>query len=229
MNNLQKRIFTSLIFTIMLLICLFLNKYSFLILVLVASIICFFEFNNLAKKIWKKKKSSIYFANVISFFYLIFFTYTAYEIYKISLTSIILIVLICIFTDIGGYVVGKSIGGRKLTKISPNKTISGTIGSFLFSLIPIIIIMGFHNVNFFSLETSFMMVDIFLCLSCSLICQMGDLFISYFKRKAKIKNTGTILPGHGGILDRVDGIIFALPAYSFFVMDWSGRISNFFN
>ena len=229
MSNLQKRIFTSSILSAILLICTFLNKYSFLILVIIASIICFFEFKNLAKKIWKKKELSIYLTNVISFFYLIFFTYTAYEIYKIGLNSIILILLICIFTDIGGYVVGKSIGGRKLTKISPNKTISGTIGSFLFSLIPIIIIMGFHNVNFFSLETSFMMFNIFLCLSCSLICQMGDLFISYFKRKAKVKNAGTILPGHGGILDRVDGIIFALPVYSFFVMNWSSRISNFFN
>ena len=211
MNNLQKRIFTSFILSAVLLICIFLNKYSFLILLIIASIICFFEFKNLAKKIWKKKELSIYLTNVISFFYLIFFTYTAYEIYKISLLSIILIILICIFTDIGGYVVGKSIGGRKLTKISPNKTISGTIGSFLFSLIPIIIIMGFHNVNFFSLETSFMMFNIFLCLSCSLICQMGDLFISYFKRKAKVKDTGNILTGHGGLLDRIDGIILAVP------------------
>ena len=219
--KLKKRITTSFILSAVLFICIFLNKYSFLILVIIASIICFFEFNNLAKKIWKKKESSIYFANVISSFYLIFFTYTAYEIYKISLISIILILLICIFTDIGGYVVGKSIGGRKLTKISPNKTISGTIGSFIFSLIPIIFVFVFHNVNFFSLETSFIMVNIFLCLSCSLMCQMGDLFISYFKRKAKVKNTGTILPGHGGILDRVDGIIFALPVYSFFVMNWS--------
>ena len=144
-KELQKRIFTSFILIFVLVICTFLNKYSFLILVIIASIICFFEFNNLAKKIWKKKESSIYFVNVISFFYLIFFTYTAYEIYKISLTSIILIILICIFTDIGGYVVGRTIGGRKLTKISPNKTISGTIGSFIFSLIPIIFFFVFHN------------------------------------------------------------------------------------
>ena len=227
MSNLQKRIFTSSILSAVLLICIFLNKYSFLILLIIASTICFFEFNNLAKKIWKKKEPSIYSANVISFFYLIFFTYSTYEIYKSGLSKIIFILLVCIFTDIGGYVVGKSIRGKKLTKISPNKTISGTIGSFIFSLIPIIFFFGFHN--FFSFETSFMMVNIFLCLSCSLMCQMGDLFISYFKRKAKVKNTGTILPGHGGILDRVDGIIFALPVYSFFVMNWSSRISNFFN
>ncbi len=142
MNNLQKRIFTSFILFAVLLICIFLNKYSFLILVIIASIICFFEFNNLAKKIWKKKESSIYFANVISFFYLTFFTYSAYEIYTSGLTKIIFILLVCIFTDIGGYVVGKSIGGKKLTKISPKKTISGSIGSFLFSLFPLGILMG---------------------------------------------------------------------------------------
>ena len=228
MSNLQKRILTSLILTIILLICLFLNKHSFLILVIIASIICFFEFNNLAKKIWKKKKSSIYFANVISSFYLIFFTYTAYEIYKINLLSIILIILICIFTDIGGYVVGKSIGGRKLTKISPNKTISGTIGSFIFSLIPITILYLFSNITT-TTDIIIITLTILLCLFCSLVCQIGDLFISYLKRKAKVKDTGTILPGHGGILDRVDGIIFALPVYSFFVMNWSSGISNLFN
>ncbi len=194
MSNLQKRILTSLILTIILLICLFLNKHSFLILVIIASIICFFEFNNLAKKIWKKKESSIYFVNGISFFYLIFFTYTAYEIYKISLTSIILIILICIFTDIGGYVVGKSIGGRKLTKISPNKTISGTIGSFIFSLIPITILYLFSNITT-TTDIIIITLTILLCLFCSLICQIGDLFISYLKRKAKVKDTGTILPG----------------------------------
>ena len=228
MNNLQKRIFTSFILSAVLLICIFLNKYSFLVLLIIASIICFFEFNNLAKKIWKKKESTIYFANVISSFYLIFFTYTAYEIYKISLLSIILIILICIFTDIGGYVVGRTIGGRKLTKISPNKTISGTIGSFIFSLIPITILYLFSNITT-TTDIIIITLTILLCLFCSLICQIGDLFISYLKRKAKVKDTGTILPGHGGILDRVDGIIFALPVYSFFVMNWSSVISNLFN
>ena len=133
---------------------------------------------------------------------------------------------IIIFSDIGGYVVGKSIGGRKLTKISPNKTISGTIGSFVFSLIPITIIYSpylFSNI-ITTTDITIITLTILLCLFCSLVCQIGDLFISYLKRKAKVKDTGTILPGHGGILDRVDGIIFALPVYSFFVMNWSSGI-----
>ena len=140
MNNLQKRIFTSFILSVVLLIALFLNKYSWLILLIIASIICFFEFNNIAKKIWKRKKTFIYFANLISFFYLIFFTYSAFNFSKIE-EDMRYVLLVCIFSDTGGYVIGKSIGGKKLTKLSPNKTLSGTLGSFVFSLAPLILLL----------------------------------------------------------------------------------------
>ena len=206
MNNLQKRIFTSFILSVVLLIALFLNKYSWLILLIIASIICFFEFNNIVKKIWKRKKTSIYFANLISFFYLIFFTYSAFNFSKIE-EDMLYVLLVCIFSDIGGYVIGKSIGGKKLTKLSPNKTLSGTLGSFVFSLAPLILfsILYVEKMNISITEL------FFITLVISFICQSGDLFISYFKRKAKVKDTGSILPGHGGLLDRIDGIIFALP------------------
>ena len=212
-KELQKRIFTSFILTFVLLICIFLNKYSFLILVIIASIISFFEFNNLINKIWKKKEFSKHFIKIICFFYLLLFIYSAYFVYEIGLLDVILILSICIFSDIGGYVVGKTIGGKKLIKISPNKTISGTIGSFLFSLIPIgvfFIIYNYTNNSLFYLSEPLIEI-IFFSLAISLICQLGDLLISYFKRKAKVKNTGTILPGHGGVLDRIDGIIFGIP------------------
>ena len=207
MNNLQKRIFTSFILSVVLLIALFLNKYSWLILLIIASIICFFEFSNIVKKIWKRKKTSIYFANLISFFYLIFFTYSAFNFSKIE-EDMLYVLLVCIFSDIGGYVIGKSIGGKKLTKLSPNKTLSGTLGSFVFSLAPLILfsIIYFEKMNINITEL------FFITLVLSFICQSGDLFISYFKRKAKVKDTGSILPGHGGLLDRIDGIIFAVPA-----------------
>jgi len=220
MNNLQKRIFTSLILTIVLLTCIFLNKYSFLILVIIASVVSFFEFNNLVNKIWKKNeilKNSI---NITSFFYLLFFTFTTYELYNIKLNLIIFIMLVCIFSDIGGYIIGKSIGGKKLTKISPNKTISGTIGSFMFSFIPIIIFLFIYKLtksNEFQIYANEFPSILYVCLFISLICQLGDLFISFFKRKAKIKDTGSILPGHGGLLDRIDGIVFAIP--SFFIVN----------
>ena len=190
-KNLLKRIFTSIVLLTILLLCLFFNKYSWLILLIISSIICFSEFNSLAKKIWKKKKLSIYLSNITSFFYLI-----------------IIVLLVCIFSDVGGYIVGKSVGGKKLTKISPNKTISGSIGSFSLSLILIIYFFYFENFNAFQLNLVNLIIFILLI---SFICQVGDLFISYFKRKANVKDTGAILPGHGGLLDRIDGIIFAVP------------------
>ena len=112
---------------------------------------------------------------------------------------------ICICSDIGGYVFGKAIGGKKLTKISPNKTISGSIGSFVMSLILISIIYYFfyNSIDLFSL--------IILTLIISLSSQLGDLFVSYLKRKARVKDTGNLLPGHGGILDRIDGMLLAIP------------------
>ena len=116
---------------------------------------------------------------------------------------------ICIFSDTGGYVVGKSIGGKKLTKISPNKTISGSIGSFIFSLFPVLLFLIISNSYLLKNNILFL---ISVCLFLSLICQLGDLLISFFKRKAKAKDTGTILTGHGGLLDRIDGFIFVLPA-----------------
>ena len=121
-------------------------------------------------------------------------------------------ICICFFTDIGGYIFGKTIGGKKLTKISPNKTISGTIGSFIFSTIPLII---FSNLGYLDLKMN--ISNIVFIFSVSLISQLGDLFVSFFKRKANIKDTGKILPGHGGVLDRIDGIIFAVP-FSYFLL-----------
>jgi phosphatidate cytidylyltransferase len=146
--------------------------------------------------------------NLITFIYVFFiFGNLSFEIYSNEGSIFFLYLMcLCIFTDIGGYVFGKVIGGKKLSKISPNKTISGTIGSFLFSLLPLIFLLNF---NYLDLE--FNINNITFCLLISLISQLGDLFISYLKRKSKIKDTGKILPGHGGILDRVDGIIFAVP------------------
>ena len=212
-KELQKRIFTSLILTFVLLFCLFLNKFSWLILLIIASIISFIEFNNLLKKIWKKNKLSKYLISLIFFVYLLFFIYSASQIYQKSLTGLIFILMICIFSDIGGYTVGKTIGGKKLTKISPNKTISGTIGSFVFSLVPLVIYLLIYEItNNNDFKISNIVLIVFLSLSISFICQLGDLLISYFKRKAKVKDTGSLLPGHGGMLDRIDGIMFGITA-----------------
>ena len=136
-----------------------------------------------------------------------------YQIYKSEGPLFFLYVTsICFFTDIGGYVFGKIIGGKKLSKISPNKTISGTVGSFIFSIIPLTLVL-----NFDELDLKFNLINIMFCFLISLISQLGDLFISFIKRKAMIKDTGKLLPGHGGMLDRLDGIIFAIP-FSYFLL-----------
>ena len=117
--------------------------------------------------------------------------------------------MICVFSDIGGYVFGKTFGGKKLTKISPKKTISGSIGSFILSyFIFFLIYTYFNDLLFVKLDFKTLLLIPFII---SLICQLGDLSISFYKRKAKIKNTGNLIPGHGGLLDRIDGLIFALP------------------
>ena len=126
-----------------------------------------------------------------------------------GLNYFLLIILICIFTDIGGYVFGKIFKGPKLTIISPNKTYSGVVGSFIFSLIAGLIYLDyFGKKEIVDLEH---LIILLIILFISLISQIGDLLISYFKRKAKLKDTGKILPGHGGLLDRIDGLIFVMP------------------
>ncbi len=134
---------------------------------------------------------------------ILFFLNVSFEINKIK---ILFLLSICIATDIGGFVFGKLVGGKKITKISPNKTYSGLFGSFFLA-----IITGYSFDYIFSdikiLDSNILLMILLI----SSISQLGDLTISYLKRKAKIKDTGTFLPGHGGILDRIDGILFALP------------------
>ncbi len=117
--------------------------------------------------------------------------------------------MICIFSDIGGFTFGKFFKGKKLTKISPNKTVSGSIGSFILSLL---LVPFFYYI----FETNELLIKklefyVFFVIIISLASQLGDIFISYLKRKAKVKDTGNLLPGHGGLLDRIDGMLLAIP------------------
>jgi len=204
-KELRKRIITSIILVAIVLNCLFINNFSWLLLLSIVSFICWFEFIYLVKRIWKKK-AIIILPIILSFLFLCLFIYAANKLRIEGVIITLLVLGICIFSDMGGYIIGKSIGGKKLTKISPNKTISGSFGSFIFSLFPLGILeaLGF--------EGDFSGKMILYCLLISFACQLGDLFISYFKRLAKVKDTGKILPGHGGMLDRIDGIIFAIPS-----------------
>ena len=138
-----------------------------------------------------------------------------------GLYNFLFVVFICIFSDLGGYIFGKTFKGPKLTKISPNKTYAGVFGSFVCSLIigilmlnnfPISLRTLTENEIYSGFNTNTQLYYLLLILSISLISQIGDLIISYFKRLMKVKDTGKIIPGHGGLLDRIDGMIFAFPA-----------------
>ena len=153
--------------------------------------------------------------DILKTFGIIFLFFSFYSAFYLrenyGLNTFLFILIVCIFTDIGGYVFGKTFKGPKLTKISPNKTYAGVIGSFLFSLVAgLIFIRYFWNSESYRIESDELLLLAYI-LFISLISQLGDLIISYFKRKAKLKDTGKILPGHGGLLDRIDGIIFVIP------------------
>ena len=224
-QNLLKRLITSIILLSLLIFIIFSHQNIFILSILLLGLLICFETNKLFKKLlnnMNSKKSSptnklnskFIILNIITFCYIFFiFCNLSYEIHRLESPIFFLyLISICFCTDIGGYVFGKIIGGKKLSKISPNKTISGTIGSFIFSIIPLIFV-----INFTYIDLAFNLTNIIFTLLISLISQLGDLFISFIKRKAKIKDTGNLLPGHGGILDRVDGIIFAVP-FSYFLL-----------
>ena len=211
----KNRIITSLALFLFIYIAVFINSYITIIVLIIISFICLSEFIKLTNKVYRKKNEAL--ANLIlilSFFYVTVFAGVTYYFIYIDNVYFVYILLICAFSDIGGYVFGKIFKGKKLTDISPNKTISGSLGSLLFSLVPYFlfkIIFIFSEIEFINFVTD-NISNILICIYLSLICQMGDLFISYFKRLADVKDTGKILPGHGGLLDRIDGIVFAIPA-----------------
>ena len=144
--------------------------------------------------------------NIYGFIFLIISFYTFYEL-SVEGVGFLFVFTICISTDIGGYVFGKIFNGPKLTKISPNKTYAGAIGGYFLSLISLTIIINYIDYP----NTPIQYIIIFILIST--VSQIGDIIVSYFKRKSKIKNTGKIIPGHGGLLDRIDGMIFAFPTY----------------
>ena len=210
MIELKKRIITSL-FLFILLILMYIYNYVLIIAVIIISLIVWIEFFGLIMKIFYKKNlknkifrlffkgTSLIYLCLLSFLIVLIFSneniYKFFAIYSL---------LVAITSDIGGMVFGKFFKGKKLTKISPKKTISGSIGAFVFSILLIFI----FNKNF---ENYVFMKVLFFTVTVSFISQIGDLFISFLKRKANVKDTSDILPGHGGLLDRIDGIIFALP------------------
>mgnify|MGYP001427739704 CR=1 FL=1 len=200
----KKRLLTSIALFITIFLIL---HYNFLLLfaLIIFGVLSILEFFNIIKKITKnnfiKLTQNLMFVLYVFIFCLLFFVFS--EI--IQLKIILFIILFgCIASDIGGFIVGKTLKGPKLTRISPNKTISGSLGSIVFTIVVMnLLFLFFLNMSSLSL--------IAISLFTSIGCQVGDLFFSYLKRKAKIKDTGNLLPGHGGILDRLDGIFLGIP------------------
>jgi len=205
MTEIKKRIITS-VFLLIIFGLSFFNIYFMTILLLLVYIQILNEFINIFKKIFINQKFKIFLILalilIIVSSLIISIWLTFYNNNEAKQILILKIITICISSDIGGFVFGNLFKWKKLTKISPNKTYSGVLGAYIFSIIS-------FNI-FFHSQTNFIEM-IFFVLILSTISQAGDIFISYLKRKAMIKDTGTILPGHGGILDRFDGLIFAIP------------------
>ena len=213
-NELNKRLISSLIIIPLTFFFIIKGSYPFNIFLFVCLFISFYEWYLMSKRL--KYHLFGYILLCISF----------YSVFRLrnhfgdeSLALFLFVLLICIFTDLGGYVFGNIFKGPKITSISPNKTYSGMIGGYFCSFTIILFVFVYSKLLFdvsfkWSIET---FIYVFLI---STVSQVGDLIISYFKRLSKIKDTGKIIPGHGGILDRIDGMIFAFP-FSYIVFNFS--------
>ncbi len=206
-KELQKRIFSSIILIPLSLFFIIKGSFLFTFFMIIVFLVTSYEWFMMSKN----KKY-----HYIGYFFLTFSFYTVYSFRNNfgnegeSLVFFLYILLICISTDIGGYLFGKIFKGPKLTKISPNKTYSGMLGGYLFSFTIIFLLFEYSEL-LFDTNTKWLPKVYFHIIIISTASQIGDIIISYFKRLSKIKDTGKIIPGHGGILDRIDGMIFAFP------------------
>ena len=203
-SNFKKRIFTSIgLFFLVLLIFKF--NLALIYCLILIGVISILEFLQITKKIFRNKLDQIL-INKFFILYIFLFCYLFFILSnQFNLKLIIYILLLgCVASDIGGFIFGKTFKGPKLTKTSPNKTYAGALGSIFLTMLIMAILFNL-------IMTQFTFKILLIGLIVSIACQLGDLFFSLLKRKAKIKDTGNILPGHGGILDRIDGILIGMP------------------
>ena len=211
-NELLKRILSSIVITPLALLFVIKGSLYFLILLLFCFFVSVYE--------WQKMKISKL-LKVLGIIFLVISFFTIFAIrtnFENNYWPFLIVTLICISTDIGGYIFGKFFKGPKLTILSPNKTYAGALGSFIFCIILCFFLLNYNLIN----KEYFINFFIFVFLISS-ISQLGDILISFFKRLSNIKDTGTIIPGHGGLLDRIDGMIFAFP-FSYLLL-----LTDYFN
>ena len=205
-----KRILSSIILLPIALFFIIKGSFFFTFFIATCFLITLYEWHMMSKK-------KTY--NIFGFMFLIFSFYSVYfirnELDEHGLLIFLFIILVCVSTDVGGYVFGKLFKGPKLTKISPNKTYAGVFGGYFLSIIFTNLLTNyselFKDQNFGRDEFVFVLII-------STVSQVGDIIVSYFKRLSKIKDTGKLIPGHGGILDRIDGMLFAFPFYFIFYL-----------
>ena len=208
-GELKKRILSSILLLPIILYIIIKGSFLFNFFILICFFISIYEWHMMTKNFLYK---------IFGLLFLILSFYTIYKIrndFSNDYDYFLLIILVCVSTDIGGYIFGNIFKGPKLTKISPKKTYSGMIGGYLLS----IMFINFFLNDYFNITKIELTIDTFiLIILISTVSQIGDLIVSYFKRLSNIKDTGKIIPGHGGILDRIDGMIFAFPfSYIIFI------------
>jgi phosphatidate cytidylyltransferase len=204
-SELLKRIITSIVIFLILILVLINSKFYLIIFLSLFYFLSFYEVY--------KNSNSLKFTIISNIFLLIAF----YSFYYLRGETNKELIFLCwaLFTtflsDIGGYTFGKTFGGKKLTKISPNKTYSGAFGSLVFSLLSLPILIFIQKIFLNEILINFLKLSFYiLTILTSLVAQIGDIIVSYWKRRFNIKDTGKIFPGHGGVLDRIDGLIFVL-------------------
>ena len=203
LTEFEKRLMTSLILIPISIFFIVKGSIFFIFFLIISFLAASYEW------IQMSKKNNLF--RLLGIIFLFFSFYSAYEFRENeNYKDFLFIITMCIFTDIGCYIFGKIFKGPKLTKISPKKTYAGVFGGFFLPLIVGLVVYNYQYTDQIPAKGMYFLIIVLLI---SLISQIGDLIISYFKRKAKLKDTGKILPGHGGLLDRIDGMIFVFPFF----------------
>ena len=212
--ELQKRILSSLILLPLSFFFIIKGSYLFNFFLFICFCLTIYEWHMMSKR------KIYYFFGIIFLIFSFFLTYSLRNVSnEQSLLFFLFVIIICISTDVGGYIFGNLFKGPKLTKLSPNKTYSGMIGSYFLAIISSLLLV--KNSNLITVKTYDVTLEFFvMVILISTTSQIGDLIVSFFKRLSKIKDTGNLIPGHGGLLDRIDGLLFAMPvAYVIFYLN----------
>jgi phosphatidate cytidylyltransferase len=202
MTSLQKRIVAALIMAPLFIAVIIYGGIAFSAVIILVSVIAYHEYLPLAKTQMGK---------FLGLFYVAIPALSLIWLREHGIVPVLMVILSVWMTDCGAYFTGRSIGGPKLAPtISPNKTWSGLMGGVICSALVVGALAYYYQVPYWG---AYFGVGAVL----AVISQLGDLFESHMKRRAGVKDSGTIIPGHGGVLDRIDGLLTAVPCFAIFI------------